>query len=133
MSRTIKAHKEAVEGLGRRKMADQTNRNDPSVEVVIQLVLSVFPSKDFKSWPRFHGSRSTMFSRNPLSNISRTVLDFYAGLFAPRQESNSCQSSNCHLAQVQGNPPFSVLISSSNWDIHSPSIRPLRRKMVESP
>jgi hypothetical protein len=67
---------------------------------------SGFPPKDFKSWSRFHGSRGTMFSRNPLSNISRTVLDFYVGLFAPRQESNSCQSSNCHLSQVQGNPPL---------------------------
>src|SRR5207245_9901460 len=67
---------------------------------------SVFSPKEFKSWSIFHGSRGTMFSRNPLSNISRTVLNFYAGLFAPRQESNSCQSSNCHLSQVQGNSPL---------------------------
>ncbi len=87
-------------------MAAQTNRNDPPAEAVILNGPVSFSPKEFKSWSSFHGSRGTMFSRNPLSNISRTVLDLYAGLFAPRQESNSCQPSKRHLSQVQGNPPL---------------------------
>ena len=70
------------------------------------MALSVFSGEEFKSRSTFQGSRSTLFSRDPLSNISRTVLDLYAGLFAPRQESNSSQPNKCHLSQVQDNLPL---------------------------
>src|SRR5579859_4930994 len=68
--------------------------------------MSDFSPKKFRRWSRFHGSRGTPFSRNPLANVSRAVLDSYARFLALRQESDPRPPSKGHFCQVQGDSPF---------------------------